>query len=1523
MPTTHTPCAVILTAIPIEYRAVCAYLTNLQEETHPQGTIYERGTFSSNGKSWDVGIVEIGAGNVGAALEAERAIAHFNPSVILFVGVAGGIKDVKLGDVVAATKVYGYESGKAKEEFEPRPDVGLSAYNMINRARASARKPDWLERLRAHDFTSPPRVLVAPIAAGEKVVASTESSTFEFLRKNYGDAVAVEMEGRGLLQAAHANQQVSALIVRGISDLIDGKSEADAAGSQETAALHASAFAFEVLAKLELEVQGDSRLNEQQPSVKPNVFQDVGTNKGKVITIREEKNRETQNPETGFRATLSFDGQVEYPITITDPFTQKDEQLLEWYFEEWLVFPLLDKVKAEKATASVSTYGENLFEQVFKSNYDIYSDYRQLRGELSQVQIEIIGETPEFQALHWEALRDPDLPRPFAVDGVMLRKYVKPVPTRAFVKQSPLINLLVVTARPNEEKDVGYRTISRPLMEAIQNSQLRVNVELLRPGTYEALERHLEDKGEGFYHIIHFDTHGALMKYEQYEKIQKETQINPHLYDTPYGHSVLPSYKGVKAFLFLEREIKGQADLVEAKQLANLLTGKGIPVCILNACQSGKQVRSDTSQVQEEDCRETSLGSRLMAAGMQMVVAMGYSVTVSAAKLMMEKVYSDLFAKKGINEALRLGRRELFNRKERSAYFNETIKLEDWLLPVVYCNQQVDLNLREFTPQEKKEYFLSRSKGYRFRAPTYGFVGRDLEILKIEKALLRHNILLLRGMGGTGKTTLLNYLREWWQTTHFAQKVFYFGYDSKAWTLQQIVFEIGKQVYEKKYEQDIFQATPLEAQMEELTETLRAHFYALILDNLESVTGQQLAIPNTLPEEERNRIRDFLERLAGGKTKIVLGSRSGEEWLEDRTFRDNIYPLQGLDSEARSLLAQKILERNVAPKRIDKIKEDEDFARLMKVLAGYPLAMEVVLANLKQQSPQEILSGLQAADVSLDTGSEKKTESILKCVEYSHSNLSPETQKLLLCLAPFSGFIFQGGISKYAEQLQKLEPFEDYAFDKFDEAIQEAINWGLLSPYENMPQLLAIQPVFPFFLKAKLSEDEAVGSALSEGFKNHYLWLAGGYQELMESKEAQERQGGIFFCRLEYENLYNALQICLSGQETVAIFFCLFQYFYLINDIQSRLKLSEFVCQAHEAYPSELRTGNIGYEIVSVVGNLSNCYWKTKNYLKARESYQKVVELTQQLSGVEESQKQSILATTYHQLGNVAQQLREFEQARRHYQQALSIFIEYGDRFSQASTYHQLGRFAQQLREFEQARRHFQEALSIYIEYGDRYEQAKTYHQLGIVAEELREFEQARRHYQQALSIYIEYGDRFSQAITYHQLGMVAQQLREFEQARRHYQQALSIYIEYGDRYEQAGTYHQLGMVAQQLREFEQARRHYQQALSITIEYGDRYSQAKTYGQLGNVAFQLREFEQARRHYQQALSIFIEYGDHYSCANTYGQLGLLAEAQENYAEARTNLQQALEIFIEFNDKYSREMTQQNLERIAEKLGNQG
>ena len=931
---------------------------------------------------------------------------------------------------------------------------------------------------------------------------------------------------------------------------------------------------------------------------------------------------------------------------------------------------------------------------------------------------------------------------------------------------------------PTQVQELVQPQTVRSLMAAIANARLPVNLVLLRPGTYEALERHLANTPEGFYHIVHFDSHGGVMSYELLQALDQHDRV---LLKGRYGgRSDVQRFEGERAFLFLETETKGKSDPVEAADLARLLNTKRIPVCILDACQLGMQVEG-------EEAQEDSLGSRLMLAGMQLVVAMRYSVMAAASGMLMERFYQEMVAGVPLLEAMRLGRREMFNQKSRQAYFNQRVDLEDWLLPVLYCNhpshQPLRLTLQRMYPEEEAAYYQRLEQQYQFTPPTYGFVGRDLEILKIEKSLLRHNVLLVQGMGGTGKTTLLNYLREWWQKTSFVAQTFYFGYDQKAWTLEQILFDLGKALYGE--------AAGVPPMMKVVT-TLRSGCattklpFALILDNLESVTGQELAIQNTLPIAEQEKIRDFLGRLVGGKTFVVLGSRSDEGWLRQATFREAVYPLKGLDPESRSRLAEKILQRlwQDEPERVEATRKEPEFLRRMNLLAGYPLAIEVVLANLRRQSPTEILAGLDAADVGLDADGDK-TKSILKCVEYSHSNLSAAAQRLLLCLAPFSGFIDRRDLPNYAEELQKLEPFQAYDFGAFDSAIEEAIHWGLLSPVrEDLPQLLTIQPVFPYFLKTKLNElDEATREALQTGFKQHYQGLAASYKQLMDSKEPQERQWGIQFCQWEYENLFHALQICLENQESFDISFCLNQYFGLINDKQSSLKLSELVCQKLDQYPSTfLRTAQ-GYQVPFAIARLGRNYLEAQQYEAARKAYQLTLDLYEQIDGVEEQQKQLWKAVSYNQLGRVDQEIQEYESARRKFQQALEIYIEFGDRYSQALPHHEMGIIDRELREFESARCHFQQALEIYIEFGDRHKQAITYHQLGRVGHKSREYESARRHYQQALEIFIEFGDRYEQARTYAQLGLLSEALEELPEAQTNLLQALQIFAEYQDQH--------------------------------------------------------------------------------------------------------------------------------------------
>ena len=314
----------------------------------------------------------------------------------------------------------------------------------------------------------------------------------------------------------------------------------------------------------------------------------------------------------------------------------------------------------------------------------------------------------------------------------------------------------------------------------------------------------------------------------------------------------------MKAFLFFDDpdgKADGSADPVSADDLASLLNMRQVPMVMLNACQSGKQVGD----------AETSLGSRLLDAGAQLVMAMGYSVTVSAAKLLMTTLYRQLLAGRDPAVAIRRARLELYNDKLRRAAFGQEICLEDWLLPVIYQNHAPGLNQNTFQSQ-----VVPATAAYVPPRTTYGFVGRDIDILQVERLLLhRRNLLLIQGLGGAGKTTLLHHLGWWWQKTRFVKQVFYFGYDVKAYYLPEIVSDIGRGLG--------LNLTGIAADDRAVVlRVLKSTRHLLILDNLESITGERLAVQNTLPPAAQAELRGFLQELVDTKSLVLLGSRGAK-----------------------------------------------------------------------------------------------------------------------------------------------------------------------------------------------------------------------------------------------------------------------------------------------------------------------------------------------------------------------------------------------------------------------------------------------------------------------------------------------------------------------------------------------------------------------------------------------------------------------------------------------------------------------
>ena len=249
---------VVLTALDLEYRSVREKLTNLQVHSHRAGTRFEVGRLT--GHDCRVALAQVGQGNHTAAVLAERAIQEFDPSALLFVGVAGALRpSLALGDIVIATRVYAYHGGTSHDDgLKARPRAWEVSHRALQVTQHLNRTDEW-KRFLPPD-AEPPNVVFGPIAAGEIVQDSAISAEARWIREHYNDACAIEMEAAGVAQAAHLNDSLPVVVVRGISDRADGgKVTADRAGWQPRAVANATAFAVALVAELAEELNDDHR----------------------------------------------------------------------------------------------------------------------------------------------------------------------------------------------------------------------------------------------------------------------------------------------------------------------------------------------------------------------------------------------------------------------------------------------------------------------------------------------------------------------------------------------------------------------------------------------------------------------------------------------------------------------------------------------------------------------------------------------------------------------------------------------------------------------------------------------------------------------------------------------------------------------------------------------------------------------------------------------------------------------------------------------------------------------------------------------------------------------------------------------------------------------------------------------------------------------------------------------------------------------------------------------------------------
>jgi nucleoside phosphorylase len=189
-------------------------------------------------------------GNVASALTTSHLIEYFRPEVILVIGIAGGIvgrEGVAPGDIVVPDYLHYADFRSLREDGDqPRhtpydpPAVSLHGTCVF----PAENDDPWRDeiRVRPPEDRGPPRVIVGPLIAAEKVYGDPTHEEQRRLVKEreYSDAIAVDMESMGVARAVHgARQSVSynprLLVVRGISDPVFARDDQEGSGDDRDA----------------------------------------------------------------------------------------------------------------------------------------------------------------------------------------------------------------------------------------------------------------------------------------------------------------------------------------------------------------------------------------------------------------------------------------------------------------------------------------------------------------------------------------------------------------------------------------------------------------------------------------------------------------------------------------------------------------------------------------------------------------------------------------------------------------------------------------------------------------------------------------------------------------------------------------------------------------------------------------------------------------------------------------------------------------------------------------------------------------------------------------------------------------------------------------------------------------------------------------------------------------------------------------------------------------------------------------
>ena len=757
--------------------------------------------------------------------------------------------------------------------------------------------------------------------------------------------------------------------------------------------------------------------------------------------------------------------------------TPEEQEELRWYMEDYLMrAESVEEVQVEQVEQWMKQRGEELYDKVLDDNQNTRAIWFAVREQLADLRVEITTGIAEAASIPWELMPDPQSDSAIAL-RVQAFVRVQSDPSISFVLVPPAdegrVRLLYIVCRPGGRDDVELRAVANRLLQDLGEDLARLDITALRPPTFEQLQKELTNaKAAGRpYHIVHFDGHGW------YGDLSKTVLAN---WLKAINALTLGGNKsGKHGYLMFEHPGKHKVRPVSGSELGQLLHDNGVPVLVLNACQSAMHEvlaggATNADNVHNEVRAIGSLAQAVVDQGIPAVLGMRYSVFVVTAAQYIGQLYAALARGRPFGQAASEGRKHLALNPDRWVGLQPR-PLQDWFVPVVYeagpinllptkdDASAIQLDRPELDPVQTNQALLRY-------VPDTGFVGRDETLLMLDRAFDDHPVVLLHAYAGQGKSaTAVEFARWYAQTGGLGPRpiVLMISFETHS-DLTRVLNQVGQWGIP-----DWSATNEIGEKRLRVIKLLRQIPILWIWDNVEPVTGFPEGTESVWTPEEQQELADFLKLVKednATKAKILLTSRRDEKkWLGGIPQRIEMPRMRNSDAAnlARSLGTEKQIAR----------EEIADWQPLLDYCNGNPLTLRVIvgqairmgLSGKKQIG--DFIEAIRSGEQAIEDADEKegRDKSLGASLDYGFRNAFMEDEQALIALL----HLFQSTVD--VDVLEAMGRVDDQALPELKGKTVEYLT-TLLDRVRDIGLLThlggtwyTIHPALPWFLSQRFS----------------------------------------------------------------------------------------------------------------------------------------------------------------------------------------------------------------------------------------------------------------------------------------------------------------------------------------------------------------------------------------------------------------------------------------------------------------------